>query len=116
MVRFFNLAQLRFGQFLLAAQVRQQADEVRRRTDPYAAGPARLRSLRGRADQAQFGLAGMERGQQYPRRGDDAAVERQFVHWQPLAQFLGIDDAHCAQQRQRDRQVIVRTFIGQVCG
>ena len=56
----------------------------------------------------------MDRRQQHPGRGDDAPVERQFADRDMIAELLGIGHPHRRQQRERDRQVVVRAFLGQV--
>lgn len=94
----------------------EQADEVRRGHDRYAAGPACLPALRRRTDQPLVRAGSMERRQQHTRRRHDPAIKRQFADRNEIDQLLGIGHAHCCQQRQRDRQVIVRAFLGQVSG
>src|SRR5258705_848956 len=40
-----------------------------------------------------------------------SAVERQLAHRHVVRQQLGIGHAHRREQRQRDRQVVMRTFL-----
>ncbi len=58
----------------------------------------------------------MERGEQYPRRSGEPAIEREFPHRDEIAELFGIGHAHRGKQRQRDRQIVVRAFLGQIGG
>jgi hypothetical protein len=58
----------------------------------------------------------MQRSEQNAWRGGDTPVEREFPHRDILAGEFGIDDPHCREQRQRDRQVVMRALLGQVGG
>ena len=44
------------------------------------------------------------------------SIEREFAHRDPVAQLFGIGHAHRRQQRQRDRQVVMRPLLRQVGG
>ena len=112
----FCFARTGLGQLLGALEVIEQADQVGRGDHGDPAGPGRFAALHRRADQAAILRAGMQRGEQHPGRGDDPPIERQFAHRDIVPQLLGIGHPHRRQQRQRDRQVIVRAFLGQVGG
>ncbi len=113
---FIDFTGLRFGQVRSAFEMVEQADQVGCSADWHTARPARLGPLRCRTDQPRLFLACMQRCQQYARRSDHAAIERQLAHRNPVAQLLGIGHAHCREQRQRNRQVVVRAFLGQIGG
>ena len=72
---FFGDPQHRFGQLLHAFEVIEQADQIGRREDRDAAGPARLAALRGGADQPFVLPAGVKRGEQHAGRRDDPAIQ-----------------------------------------
>jgi len=61
------LAARRLRQGLRALQVIEQADQIGGGQHGYAACPTRFGTLRGRADQPCFALAGVQGGQQYAR-------------------------------------------------
>ena len=94
----------------------EQADEIARSEDRHAARPARLGALRRRADEARARLARMERGDQHAGARHHPAIERQLADRDPVAQLLGVGDAHRREQGEGDRQVIVRAVLGQVGG
>ena len=106
----------RLGQPLGAFQMVEQADEIGRGDNLDPARPAGLCALPSRADQRFFDTAGMERGEQYAGAGDHAPVECEFSHRDILRNRFQIDHAHRREQRQRNRQIVVRAFLGQVCG
>ena len=58
----------------------------------------------------------MDRRQQHAGRADDPPIQRQFAHGHVIGRLFRVDHPHRRQQRQRDRQVIVRPFLGQVGG
>ncbi len=78
--------------------------------------PRRLGALGHRTDQPAVDLRGVECGEQHARRGRDPPVEPEFADRDIVGKGLGIDDAHRAEQRQRDRQVEMRTLLGQIGG
>src|SRR3546814_8438565 len=75
-------------------------------------GPGRLRPLRDRTDEPALDAARVERREQHPRRGRDAAVEAEFADDDIAAQRLRIDHPHRTEQRERDRQVVMRALLG----
>ena len=61
-------------------------------------------------------MVGMDCGQQYAGAGDHPAIEGQLADHDIIRQLFGIGHAHRGKQRERDRQVEVRTFLGHVGG
>jgi len=97
-----------------ALQMAEQADQVARGQHLDIRRPRRLGALRRRADESEVVGTGMQRGQQDAWRLCDPAIERQFTNDAVARQRLGIDHAHGAEQRHRDRQVEMRPFLGEV--
>ena len=114
--RRIDLRQHRRGQDGGAAEMVEQAEQVGRREHLDIARPRRLRPLRGGADEPALDAARVQRGEQHTGRGRDAAVEAELADDDIGAQRLGIDHPHRAEQRERDRQVVVRALLGQVGG
>ncbi len=112
-----RLGLARFGnaQHRGALEVIEQADQVRRGEDRDATRPARFGALRCRADQALVDTGGVDRGEQHAGGGDHPAIQRQLAHRDEIGQLFGIGHAHRGEQGQRDRQVVMRAFLGQVC-
>ena len=94
----------------------QQADQIARGEHRNAAGPACLWPLFGGTDQASARLAGVQRGDQHAGAGDHPAIQREFPHRDPVAQLFGIGHPHRRQQRQRNRQIVMRSVLGQIGG
>mgnify|MGYP007123468917 CR=1 FL=1 len=99
-----------------AAEMVEQAEQVGCREHLDIARPCRLRPLRRGTDQPALDTARMERGEQHAGRRGDAAVEAELADDDIGTQRLGIDHPHRAEQRERDRQVVVRALLGQVGG
>ena len=114
--RLGHAAARRLGEDEAALEVPQEAHQIARGEHRHAAGPACLGALLGRADQACALRAGVERGDQHPGARDHPSVERQLADRDPVAQLLGIGHAHGGQQSQRDRQVVMRSVLGQIGG
>jgi len=114
--RLFGLARNGGGQQRRAAQVGQQREQVGGGEDFDLPRPRRLGALRGGTDEPLARRRSMERGEQYPCRRRDPRVETELADHDIMAELLGIDDPHRGEQRQRDRQVEVRSFLGQVGG
>ena len=91
-----------------------QRQEVGRRQDLDRPRPGRLRSLRGRADQPAVLGARMQCGEQHPGRRRDPRVEPQLADHDIFGERLDIDHSHRTEQRERDRQVEMRSLLGQV--
>jgi hypothetical protein len=58
----------------------------------------------------------MERGQKHAGARDDPPVQRELADRDMLGNHFAIDDPHRRQQRERDRQIVMRPFLGQVGG
>lgn len=99
-----------------AAKMVEQRQQVKRGQHLDPPRPGRLAALRRRADQAQIVFRRMKRRQQHTRHRGDAAIQPQFAKHQILAQLFGVDHPHRRQQAKRDRQIVVRPFLGQVGG
>lgn len=91
----------------------EQADEIGCSRHRNSAVPFSFRTLHGGADQPRFSLAGVQRSEQLSGRSDDPAVEGEFVHSDLVNQLLDIGHSHRREQRQRDRQIVMRTVLGQ---
>ena len=100
----------------LTLEMIEQRQQVTRRQHFHIPGPCRFRTLQGRADQAEIPSRGMKRRQQHARGGGESPVQRQLANHDIACQRLGIDNAHGAKQRQRDRQVIVGARLRQIGG
>ncbi len=98
----------------LAAQMVEQCQQIGGGDHFDIAGPGRFPALRCGADQAQLPLRCVQRREQHARGSGDAAVQPQFADDNIVAERLGIEDAHRRQQSQRDRQIVMRAFLGQV--
>ena len=114
--RRFDRAGLRRRQGGRALEMVEQAQEIGRGDHLHLPRPGSFGALRRGADQPHFLPARMERGEQDAGRGRGAPVQPQFAHDDIARQRFGIDHAHGAQQRQRDRQVEMRAFLWQVGG
>ena len=98
----------------VAAEVVDEGDQRARGQDGGLARPGRLRPAGLRADQAQAHGAGGHGRRQGAGHRRDLAVEVQLADRRPAVQGVLRDDAHGRHQRQRDRQVVVVAFLGQV--
>lgn len=92
----------------------EQRHQIGRGYDLDRPGPRRLRPLCGRADQAEIALRRVQSRQQYARRRRDPPVQPELADYDMRRQRLGIDHAHRTQQRERDRQIVMRSFLGQI--
>ena len=59
---------------------------------------------------------GVDRGEQYAGAGHDAPVQCQLPHSDEVRQLFGIGHAHCGQQRESNRQIVMAAFLGQISG
>jgi hypothetical protein len=106
---------VRRGQALRALEVVEQADQVGRGDDVDPARPFRLEPwLAGQISPSR--AARVQRRQQHAGRADHPPVERELADRDVIGDLLAIDHAHCREQRQRDRQVVVAAFLGQIGG
>ena len=113
----FGDAGLGARQHLHAAEMIGDGDQAARREDRHvAARPRRFRSGSRRADDAaRAALAAIAAGST-PATGGDGAVEGQFAERDEVAELVAGDGADRRHQRQRDRQIVVAAFLGQVGG
>ena len=80
------------------------------------ADPGGLGAAAGRADQAAVGLGRGQRGGQGADHRDQRAVERELAEGHRAGDLVVREDLHRGEQRERDGQVEVRAFLGQVGG
>ena len=102
-------------QHLRAAEMIGDGDQAARREDRHVAtGPGRLRPGRRRADQpAAHGIGGDRRGQHAGHRRD-RPVEGEFAERDEIGELVARQGAERRHQPERDRQVVVAAFLGQV--
>ena len=105
---------LRCPQQRLPLQMIQQGQKVRRGNDLNLPGPCGLRPLHRRTNEAHIARRCVQGGKQYARRPGDLAVKPKFPDDDIMRQRFRIDQPHRRQQRQRDWQIIMRAFFGQV--
>jgi hypothetical protein len=92
-----------------------QGDKARDRQDlDLVLEPRGLGAARGRADQAQPALGRGHRRRQHARDPAHPAVERQLAQHQVLLHRVDRQHPHDNQEPQRDRQVEVAAFLGEV--
>ena len=102
------------AQHLDAAEVVDQGDQRARRQHRRLPAPGRLRAIGLGADQAEpEPVRGHRRGQHAADRGDPA-IQRQLADGGPAGERVRRDHAHGRQDAQRNRQVVVAAFLGQV--
>ena len=104
------------GEQLRALEVVDQRQHVRRGQNLYLPRPGRLVTLGGRADQAPIAGRGVDRGRQNTGNTRQAAVQRQFAQCGVLVQNIAGNHAHGRQEAQRDGQIEMTAFLGEVCG
>ena len=109
-----HYARLRRRQRRDALEMVEQRKQSRRADHLDRSRPRRFRPLRRGADQSQPLFGCVQRRQQHPRRSGNTPVQPQLAHHHIGRQRLGIDHPHRAQQPQRDRQVVMRSLLGQV--
>ena len=97
-----------------ALEVRQEREQVGRRDHVELASPARLASLRRRANQALVDGRGVDRRQQDAWRAGDAPVQAELADRHIVRQSLRIRGADRRKQAERDRKIIMRPFLRQV--
>ena len=104
------------AQQLRALEMREQAS--RSGAASTSTSPAQAASLPCAAGQIRplSRADGMERGEQHAGRGGDPPVEAELADRDIMRQALGIGRPDRRQQAQRDRQVEMRAFLGQVGG
>jgi hypothetical protein len=55
-------------------------------------------------------------GQQHAGRRRDARIKAKLADDEVAGQGLTVDRAHRGEQAERDRQIVMRAFLGQICG
>ena len=77
-------------------------------------GPGRLRPAGRRADQPVAAPVGRHRGRQHAGDRGDRAVERQLAEHGEAVERVGRDRPDRRHDAERDRQVVMAAFLGQV--
>ncbi len=92
-------------------------DQRARRDDlDVRARPRRLRAAGRRTDQAFLARIGADRGGKHAGHRRDRAVEAEFAEHGEAGQRIRRDRADRRHQPERDRQVVMAAFLGQVGG
>ena len=106
---------LRPRHHLRALEVVRELDQRARRQDlDLARGPVRLRAARRRADQPLPAPVRRHRGRQHAGDRGDRAVERELAEHGEAGERVGRDRPDRRHDAERDRQVVMRAFLGQV--
>jgi len=105
---------LRPGQQLRSLEVVDQRQQVGRRQHGEVAGPRRLATLGGRADQAALAGIGVNGRRQHARHRGKPAVQRQLAQGHIAVHLVGRQRPHGGQHAQGDRQVEMAAFLDQV--
>jgi hypothetical protein len=106
---------LRPQQHLRSLDVVGELDQRARRDDLHVgARPGGLRPAGGRADQALLGRVGADRGRQHAGDRRDRAIERQLAEHHVIVERIGRNGADRRHQAERDRQIVVAAFLGQI--
>lgn len=106
---------LRPRHHLRALEVVGELDERTRREDVDVRGrPGGFRPRRRRADQALSPVIGRNRGRQDAGNRRDRTVERKFAEHGVAGERIGRDRADRRHHGERDRQIVVAPFLGQV--
>ena len=101
-------------QYPLPFEVVEQRQQVWCGNDLDLACPCRFCTLHCRADKPHLPPRSMERCKQYARGSGNPPIEAEFANDDIMRKRFGIDQTHGRQQRHRDRQVVMRSFLGQV--
>ena len=115
----FGLAHLRLRprQHLRALEVIGDLDQRVGRDDlDVRAGPGRLGAAGRRADQALLARIGADRRRQHAGDRRDRAVEPEFAEHGEAGQRIRRNGADRGHQAERDRQIVMAAFLGQVGG
>ncbi len=106
---------LRARQQLRAAEMIGELDERARRDDLHlGAGPGGFRAAHRRADEALLARIGPDRGRQHARDRRDRAVEAELAQHGAARKRIGRDGADLGHQAERDRQIVMAAFLGQI--
>jgi hypothetical protein len=106
----------RLAHHLRASEMVHQRDQRARREDGRIARPGRFRTAGFGTDEAKAPAARGDGGGQGPGHRHDTPVQGQLADRAPAVQAVRRDDAHGAHDGERDRQVVVAAFLGQVGG
>ncbi len=108
---------LRPGQHLRAAKVIGELDEGAGGDDlHFGACPGGFGAAGRGADQTFAAPIGADGRRQYARHGRDRAVEAEFAEHCEARKSIRRNGADGGHQPERDRQVVVAAFLGQVGG
>ena len=108
---------LRAVEHLRALEMIGELNERLRRDDlDLRRGPGRFRPAHGRADQALPARIGADGGRQHAGDRGDAAVEAEFAEHGEARDGVLRDGADGRHQPERDRQIVMAAFLGQVGG
>ncbi len=111
----FEDLRLRPRQHLRALEMVGELDERRRRDDfDLGARPGGFRSAGGRAHQTFIARIGADGGGQHAGDRRDRAVEAELAEHGKTRQRVVRDGADGGHQAERDRQIVVAAFLGQV--
>ena len=111
----FQDLRLRPRQHLRALEVVGELDQRGGRDDlDLRARPGRLGSAFGRADQAFATRIGADRRRQHARHRCDRAVEAELAQDRKAGQRVMRNGADRGHQAERDRQIVVAAFLGQI--
>ena len=115
--RGFADLRLRPREHLGAAEMVGELDEGRRGDDLHLrARPGGFRAAGGGTDQAFAAGIGADGGRQHARDRGDRAVEAEFAQHREAGERIRRDGADRRHQAERDREVVVAAFLGQVGG
>ena len=92
----------------------EQGDKIGRADHLDIAGPGGFRTLRGGADQAEPARRGVDRSEQHAWRRRNPSVEAELADRQIGGKQLPVDRAHRREQAERDRQIVMRAFLGKI--
>ena len=99
-----------------ALHVIDQRNERWRGENFHCPGKGRFRAAGLGTDQAAPLFVGGDGGGQHARHGGDGCIQRQLAQRHVIRHLADRQHAHRGQQAQRNGQVIVRAFLGQVGG
>lgn len=111
-----GFTRLRGGEQAVALEVIEQRQQIGRGDHFDRARPCSFRALRGRAHQTLRLRRGMECRQQHAGGRRDPGVEAKLADDDIIGERFRIDHAHRPQHAERDRQIVMRSFLGQIGG
>ena len=110
----FRCAALRLGQDGLALQMIDQREQIGGGEHVHLAGPGGFRALGRRADQPLLAGGGMQGGKQHAGHRQAGAIEAKLPHRDKFIERIGRQHAHRGEQAERDGQIIMAAFLGQI--